>query len=166
MDKIWAPWRIKYVQQKKPKGCIFCKMLPQKKDKKNFILLRSSHCFAVLNTYPYNNGHVMIVPRRHIRSLEDLREEELLDINKTLIKTKSTLKIILKPLGFNIGMNIGKVAGAGVDKHLHIHIVPRWPGDTNFMPVTAATKVISQSLKGLYEKFERALNKKNKTKKR
>jgi ATP adenylyltransferase len=154
LNKIWAPWRIRYITQKKAKACIFCQALREKKDKKNFIVLRSKYCFAILNTFPYNNGHVMIVSNRHIKLLEQLNEQELLDTMKTLIKTKSILNKILKPDGFNVGINLGKLAGAGIDKHLHIHIVPRWLRDTNFMPVVADTKVISQSLKELYEKFK------------
>ncbi|MCK4916840.1 MAG: HIT domain-containing protein [Candidatus Omnitrophica bacterium] len=150
MNKLWAPWRIEYINQIKNKGCILCNILKEKQDKKNFILFRSNYCFAVLNTYPYNNGHIMIVPNRHIKSLEKLKDNELLDMNKSLIKIKSTLKRTLNPGGFNIGMNIGSIAGAGIDKHLHMHIVPRWQGDTNFMPVLTNTKIISQSLKELY----------------
>ncbi|MCK4912892.1 MAG: HIT domain-containing protein [Candidatus Omnitrophica bacterium] len=153
MDKLWAPWRIDYVSRKKQKNCIFCHAFKEKKDKKNFVVLRSKYCFAILNTYPYNNGHVLIVPNRHLKSMEDLKEEELLDMNKTLIKIKSTLKKILDPQGFNIGINIGKVAGAGIANHIHTHIVPRWLGDVNFMPIIANTKVISQSLKELYTKL-------------
>jgi len=157
LDRLWAPWRIKYVSRRKKKGCIFCKALKEKKDKKNFIVLRSKYCFAILNTYPYNNGHIMIVPKRHVKSLEDLEEAELLDMNKALIKIKSTLKKILNPGGFNIGMNIGKVAGAGIANHIHTHIVPRWLGDINYMPVIANTKVVSQSLKELYAGIKKNL---------
>lgn len=157
MDKLWAPWRIKYIQQKKTKDCVFCKVHKAKQDNKNFIILRSWHCYAILNTFPYNNGHVLIVSNRHIRSLEKLSDHELLDMNKTLIKVKSILKKVLNPEGFNIGINIGKFAGAGVEKHIHIHLVPRWAGDTNFMPITADTKLISQSLKELYTRIKNEL---------
>ncbi len=157
MDRLWAPWRIKYVSRKKQRGCVFCKALKERKDKKNFIVLRSKHCFAILNTYPYNNGHVMIVPKRHVKSLEALTAAELLDMNKVLIKIKSTLKIILNPGGFNIGMNVGKVAGAGIANHIHTHIVPRWLGDINCMPIIANTKVVSQSLEELYIKLKKNL---------
>ncbi|MCQ9205548.1 MAG: HIT domain-containing protein [Omnitrophica bacterium] len=157
MDKLWAPWRIKYVTQKKTKKCIFCKIFREKTDSKNFIPLRSVHCFAVLNTFPYNNGHMMIVLNQHRKSFQNLTDSELLDMNKTLIKCKSILKKILKPTGFNIGMNIGKVAGAGIDKHIHMHLLPRWVGDTNFMPALANTKIISQSLGELYKKIKKAI---------
>ena len=157
MNKLWAPWRIKYVTQKKTKGCIFCKAYRQKKDKKNFVIFRSQYCFAILNTFPYNNGHVMIVTNRHLASLEKLRDQELLDMNKALVKMKTLLKKVLKPQGFNIGLNIGACAGAGIANHIHIHLVPRWQGDTNFMPVLANTKIISQSLSELYTKCKKKL---------
>lgn len=155
MNKLWAPWRINYVQGKKTKGCVFCKILKAKKDTQNFVLLRSKHCFAVLNKFPYNNGHTLIVTNRHVKSLEQLTDPELLDINKTLILAKSRLKKILKPDGFNVGINIAKAAGAGIVNHIHVHLVPRWIGDTNFMPVTAKTKIISQSLKELTRQFKK-----------
>ena len=157
MNNLWAPWRIRYISQKKGKGCIFCKIFHENLDKKNFIILRSTYCFAVLNTFPYNNGHVMIVTNRHIKSLEKLKDSEILDISKTLIKIKKVLTKTLKPKGFNIGINLDRVAGAGIEGHLHIHIVPRWIGDTNFMPVLAKTKIISQSLKELYIKLKKDL---------
>jgi ATP adenylyltransferase len=157
LDKLWAPWRIKYVSQKRTKYCIFCQILGEKNDKKNFILLRSSECFAVLNTFPYNNGHTMVVSNRHARSLEDLKDNEIIALNKMLIKIKTGLTRVLKPDGYNIGINLGKSAGAGIANHLHVHIVPRWIGDTNFMPVMAETKIISQSLKELYRKLKKEL---------
>ncbi|MCP4653515.1 MAG: HIT domain-containing protein [Candidatus Omnitrophica bacterium] len=160
MDKLWAPWRIKYVSQKKPKGCIFCHAYKEKKDTKNLVAYRSKHCFVILNLFPYNNGHLMVVPNRHVDSLERLTDSEILDINSTTKKMLIILKKSLKCQGFNIGMNIGKMAGAGIDKHIHSHIVPRWLGDTNFMPSIAKTKVISQSLKGLYALLKKGLNKK------
>ena len=162
MNKLWAPWRITYVSNTRVKGCIFCKAFKEKKDKKNLIVLRSKHSFAILNTFPYNNGHIMIVSNRHVSSFEKLREEEILDVNKVLIKIISMLKATLKPAGFNVGINLGKVAGAGIDKHIHIHIVPRWPGDTNFMPVLSDTKIISQSLKELYDRLTRDTRKRGK----
>ncbi|UCD15598.1 MAG: HIT domain-containing protein [Candidatus Omnitrophota bacterium] len=160
MDKIWAPWRINYVTQKKRKGCILCRIKKAAADKKNFVILRSSHCYAVLNTFPYNNGHFMVVSNRHICSLDKLSDGQILDMNKTVIKIKNVLKKVLSPNGFNIGINIGRVSGAGVDKHLHIHVVPRWLGDTNFMPVTADTKIVSQSLGALYTQIRKCLQEK------
>ncbi|MCK9614562.1 MAG: HIT domain-containing protein [Candidatus Omnitrophica bacterium] len=153
MNKLWAPWRITYVSNTRAKGCILCKAFKEKKDKRNLVVLRSKHSFAILNTFPYNNGHVMVVSNRHVSSIEKLKDKEILDINKVLIKMLAALKATLKPAGFNVGINLGKVSGAGIDKHLHIHIVPRWLGDTNFMPVLSDTKIISQSLSELYKKL-------------
>lgn len=157
MDKLWAPWRITYVSNTKAKGCIFCKALKDKKDTKNFVVLRSNHSFAILNTFPYNNGHVMVVSNRHVSSMEPLKDNEILDLNRVVTKMLSALRAVLKPAGFNVGMNLGKVAGAGIDKHMHIHIVPRWLGDTNFMPVLSDAKIISQSLNELYAKLKKHL---------
>ncbi|MBU0896343.1 MAG: HIT domain-containing protein [Candidatus Omnitrophica bacterium] len=148
MNNIWAPWRMKYITQKKKKGCVFCDIYREKKDKKNFVVLRSSHCFVLLNIFPYNNGHLMIVSNRHT-CLEKLTKPESFDTHETLTKMIPILKKALKPDGFNIGINMGKFAGAGLE-HLHIHLVPRWKEDTNFMPVLTDTKIISQSLKELY----------------
>lgn len=153
MDKLWAPWRITYVSNTKTKGCIFCRAFKEKKDKKNFVILRSEHAFAILNIFPYNNGHVMVVSNRHVASFEALNENEMADLNKMVKKILSSLRAVLNPAGFNVGMNLGKVSGAGIDKHMHIHIVPRWLGDTNFMPVLSDTKIISQSLTELHSKL-------------
>ena len=125
MDRIWAPWRIGYVSKPQGKGCVFCKIRKQKKDKKNLILYRSKHSFVVFNTFPYNNGHLLIVSNKHVKSLKQLSNDQLLVMNKTLIIIQDILTLALKPSGFNIGINLGQVAGAGIKNHLHIHIVPR-----------------------------------------
>jgi ATP adenylyltransferase len=148
MDKLWAPWRVGYLYSKKKGGCIFCDSLKSKK--KTFVILKNKHSFAVLNKYPYNNGHVLVAPLRHTGDISGLKDEEILDLFKTLVQSKDVLIRALKPAGFNIGINIGEPAGAGITGHLHIHIVPRWKGDTNFMPVVYNTKIISQSLEALY----------------
>jgi ATP adenylyltransferase len=148
MDKLWAPWRSVFINIRKIKGCIFC--IKGKKDKDLFIIKRSEHSFAMLNIYPYNNGHIMVSPFRHVKDLKRLNDEELLDIIKLTRGMQLLLEKKLKPHGFNIGINTGKAAGAGYKDHLHIHIVPRWKGDSNFMPVIADTKVMPQSLKELY----------------
>ncbi len=155
MDKLWAPWRVKYVTKMigKTKGCLFCRIFKEKNDKKNFILWRSPLSFAVLNIFPYNNGHILILPKRHVGDLNKLTQEEMMDVFGLLNRTKDLLDKTIKPAGYNIGMNLGRVAGAGIPGHLHIHIVPRWKGDVNFMPVLAQTKVISQSLTVLYDKL-------------
>ena len=132
-------------------------MFREKNDKKNFILLRSSHCFAVFNTFPYNNGHLMVILNRHTAAMEKLRPQELSDIMETTRLCVALLKKTVKPDGFNIGMNLGRAAGAGVASHIHMHIVPRWGGDTNFMPVCADTKIISQSLDDLWRQLTKKI---------
>ncbi|MFC1594489.1 HIT domain-containing protein [Candidatus Omnitrophota bacterium] len=153
MKRLWAPWRIQYVQ-KKQKGCLFCRVKKSKRDSKNYIVKRSKYSFSILNIYPYNNGHIMIVPFRHVKDLEALRKEELLDMLELVKETKKDVSALLKPHGFNIGINIGKIAGAGFAHHIHVHLVPRWKGDANFMPIIADTKVISQSLEELYTRLK------------
>ena len=164
MKRLWAPWRDKYIVSacKKTKGCVFCKILKEKKDKKNFVFVRSKYSFAVLNIYPYNNGHVLVMPLRHVKDINKLKKFESDDLICLLNYTRSLLDDVLKPDGYNIGMNIGKVAGAGVPGHVHFHIVPRWSGDVNFMPVVEDTKVISQSLRSLHEKLSLAHKKREK----
>ena len=156
-DRLWAPWRINYVSKKQKRGCIFCSAYRQESDKKNFVVLRSRYCFVILNAFPYNNGHLMIVSNRHVSSLAQLSDSEILDMNKTLVKMTQVLETVLKPQGFNAGINLGKVSGAGIDRHLHIHLVPRWLGDTNFMPVLTDTKIIAQSLEELYKQIKQEL---------
>ncbi|HOW36010.1 MAG TPA: HIT domain-containing protein [Candidatus Omnitrophota bacterium] len=157
MDKLWAPWRVKYITglSKKQKGCIFCKISRDKKDSQNYVISRSKHSFSVLNIYPYNNGHILVVPYRHVGDFVNLNKEEKEDLWGLLETTKKLLDKALKPCGYNVGMNIGKMAGAGFPNHIHIHIVPRWNGDVNFMPVTGNTKVISQSLQALLKRLKK-----------
>ncbi len=150
------PYITKVVRGKRSKVSVFSKILKEKKDKKNYIFLRKDKTFAVLNLYPYNNGHSLIIPNRQVGELEDLTEEERKDLFDTLLEVKALLKKVLKPHGFNVGINLGNVAGAGIPEHLHIHIVPRWKGDCNFMPVVANTKVISQSLAALHTQLVKA----------
>ena len=162
MNKLWAPWRVKYIKglNKKVRGCVFCKILREKKDKKNYIFKRTKHSFAVLNLYPYNNGHVLIVTNKHVNDLTRLTREEKKDLLDLLELTKSFIDKALKPKGYNIGINIGRVAGAGFPGHLHIHLVPRWGGDVNFMPVIANTKIISQSLATLFSRLKKCAHEK------
>lgn len=151
MDKLWAPWRSKYIYMRKHSGCIFCRAKKTKNMRSSGILERSEHSFSMLNIFPYNNGHVMVAPNRHVKSLELLSDEELLDLMSLVNKTKLRIDKKLKPHGYNIGLNIGKIAGAGFPGHIHVHIVPRWTGDTNFMPVISGTKVVSESLETVYD---------------
>ncbi|MFA5275784.1 MAG: HIT domain-containing protein [Candidatus Omnitrophota bacterium] len=156
MDKLWAPWRINYIRYAKKKSpCIFCD------SQKDFVVFRTPHCVCMLNLYPYNNGHLMVSPKRHIRDIAQLKETEMLDLMKALNKAKGLLDKVLKPDGYNIGANLGRAGGAGITGHLHLHIVPRWVGDSNFMSITGSTRVISQSLKDLYKRLKNAESKTN-----
>ncbi len=162
MNRLWAPWRAKYITKlmKKNEKCIFCRMLRQTKDKENYIFIRTKSSFAVLNIYPYNNGHVLLVPNKHVPDLSRLEKTEKDDLFDLLELTKSFLDKVLRPQGYNIGMNIGKIAGAGFPGHLHIHVVPRWAGDSNFMPVIGNTKIVSQSLAVLHSKLKKCAHEK------
>ena len=165
MKRLWAPWRVKYVTglRKKQKGCVFCRILRAKSDTKNYIFKRGKLCYAVLNIYPYNNGHVLIVPNKHARDLNFLTKKEKEELYGLLEEVKGYLDKVLRPNGYNVGMNIGKFAGAGFPGHLHIHVVPRWGGDVNFMPVIGNTKVVSQSLAAVFSQLKKcALAKKSK----
>ncbi len=150
MNKLWAPWRKKFLTHPKPKGCIFCSKPKSRQDSKNLLLERGEKVFSILNLYPYNNGHLMIAPYRHVASPDQLLREEWMELFFYLQRCQKALDSLLKPDGYNMGMNVGKPAGAGFDGHVHFHIVPRWNGDTNFMPVVAGEKVISESLDALY----------------
>ena len=154
MDKLWAPWRKGYILNKAAKTCFICRIKASSQDAKHFILKRTLHSFAVLNIFPYNNGHVMAVPNRHVKGLEQLRDVELLDLIRLTNATVLRIRKVLKPHGMNLGINLGRAGGAGVPGHVHIHIVPRWTGDTNFMPVVSHVKVISESLKSVYKRLQ------------
>lgn len=147
---LWTPWRMQYVLKVDKKGCIFCNKLKET-DKKAFIIERGEKCFSILNIYPYNNGHLMVATKRHVSRLDLLTDKELTEIIRLVTKSQKLLQVKFKPHGFNIGLNTGRVAGAGVVGHIHFHIVPRWNGDTNFMPVIGDTKVIPQLLEETYK---------------
>ena len=153
MDILWAPWREKYIKLcgLKKDGCIFCQILKDNKDAKHFIFMRSAHAFAVLNIYPFNGGHALVLPQRHVGFLEKLTPEERVDLMDALIKVQDMMKKAFSPHAFNVGMNMGHLAGAGIPEHLHVHIVPRWSGDVNFMPALFGTKIIPVSLDDIYE---------------
>ena len=155
MKYLWAPWRMHYILGEKRRGCFFCRELKEKRQKKNLILYQGQYVFVVMNKYPYNNGHLMIVPKRHRLNLDDLNSDELKEFFELLKASTRVLKTALQPHGFNIGMNIGKVGGAG-EGHVHLHIVPRWEGDTNFMPVIGETKVVPDYLERTYQKLHDA----------
>lgn len=154
MKKIWAPWRSEFLYNRKQRGCIFCAARDAKnKGADAYLIKKSRFSFSMLNIYPYNNGHIMIAPKRHKSSLTQLTAAELKDLMLLLNETTGLLDKILKPHGYNIGINLGRVAGAGYPGHVHIHIVPRWEGDTNFMPVFSDTKIVSESLDSLYKRL-------------
>src|SRR5258708_114238 len=154
MDQLWAPWRLAYVAAAKPPvgedPCFVCQGLAQDDDRRNLIVLRTPLSVVLLNRFPYNNGHLLIAPRAHKGELAELDASELLETMETLRSMVRSLDQVLHPDGYNIGLNLGRVAGAGLPGHLHWHVVPRWHGDVNFMPVLADTKVIVQSLDSLY----------------
>ncbi len=160
MDVIWAPWRMGYILQVRNTSCFLCQSLKNKEDTENYVVYRKKHAFVILNTFPYNNGHLMVVPARHVGELEELRKEEVAEIFSLVKLSLSVLRTVIKPHGFNLGVNLGRVAGAGLVDHLHIHVVPRWEGDTNFMPVVAETKVIPQSLLELRDRLKEVFQRK------
>jgi len=159
MESLHAPWRIEYILAPKPQASesLFVRIAQACDDEANHVIARDKTCFALLNTYPYNGGHLMIVPYRQTADLEELTDEELTGLWKLTRRCQRALKLVMKPDGFNIGINLGKVAGAGIAEHLHIHVVPRWLGDTNFMPVLAGTTVVPQALRELASQLRAAL---------
>jgi ATP adenylyltransferase len=161
MDQLWAPWRLAYVAAAKPPAegdpCFICRGSAERDDRANLIALRTAQSVVVLNRFPYNNGHLLIAPQAHKGQLNELTADELLDAQQTLIRMLAVLDEIMHPEGYNIGLNLGKAAGAGLPGHVHWHIVPRWNGDTNFMPVFADVKVIAQALDALYDALVSAL---------
>ena len=153
MKVLWAPWRMTYIAGDREQGCLLCSKLKGRDDRGNLILYRSSQSFVILNRFPYTSGHLMVAPNRHVASLDELNEGEMVGLMALLKQSALILKSALKPDGFNVGMNIGRVAGAGIEDHIHFHIVPRWNGDTNFMPVLFETKVMPEYLEKTYEKL-------------
>jgi ATP adenylyltransferase len=153
MEHLWAPWRIEYIKKADEMGCIFCQKPAEESDASNYILYRGQKNFIIMNSYPYNPGHLMIAPYRHIANLDELTDKELCEHFELVRRSVSVLRKVFKPDGFNIGMNLGRVAGAGMDKHIHSHIVPRWAGDTNFMPLIAGTDIINEALNETYQKL-------------
>ena len=151
MERLWAPWRMTYIKgHKDSTPCFLCAAVKAKRDATHFIVERGRSCFAILNRYPYATGHVMIAPNAHRGSLVELTEDETIDMMDLTRKMQRALDKALAPHGYNLGMNLGRVAGAGLLGHVHQHLVPRWNGDTNFMPVTAETKVMPMSLAGVH----------------
>jgi ATP adenylyltransferase len=161
VDQLWAPWRLAYIAKPAPPTsgeCFICSALAADKDRENLVALRGPQSVVVLNRFPYNNGHLLVAPNAHKGELHELDQSELLEVIETLRRMVGVLRDLIKPEGFNIGLNLGRVAGAGLPGHLHWHIVPRWHGDTNFMPVLGDAKVISQSLEAFWEMLTGALH--------
>ena len=154
MKQIWAPWRMEYIRMEKPKGCVLCEKPGQDNDAKNHILYRGENNFVIMNIYPYNPGHLMIAPYRHVASLEELTDEELHEQFDIVSRSIKVLRQVFNPGGFNLGINIGKVAGAGIEDHIHTHVVPRWQGDTNCMPVISDVRVLPEALDETYQKLK------------
>ncbi len=169
MERLFSPWRSQYIatfsnkKLKDENACVFCDAVNDNhkgisnRDAHHFILSRSTHCFVMMNLYPYNSGHLLVIPYRHIPDFGELSVKEHADIMKTISAMLSLLKKTIAPQGFNIGANVGRVAGAGIDQHIHFHIVPRWNGDTNFMPVLADVKLVSEEMRSLYKKLKKNL---------
>jgi len=160
-EQLWAPWRLQYIESaEKAEGCIFCTFpaAGEEHDSEHLIVHRGEHAYIILNAFPYSNGHLMVVPFRHTSRMEDYSDPELLDVMHLTALSISILRIAFKPDGFNLGVNMGRVAGAGIADHLHWHIVPRWNGDTNFMPVMADVRVIPEGLGAVYSRLRTALS--------
>lgn len=160
MEPLHAPWRIQYILGPKPAPSdqsLFTRLAQSNDDTTHHIIARDRTCFAMLNTYPYNGGHLMVIPYKQVFDFNGLTDEEMLDLMKLTRRCQNALTQVMKPDGFNLGVNLGTVAGAGIAEHLHIHIVPRWNGDTNFMPVLAGTTVLPQALTELAAKLRAAL---------
>ncbi len=158
MKVLWAPWRMVYLSRvDEEQECLFCRVAKEPPGPENLLLVKTDHALLMLNRFPYNSGHLMVAPLRHVARYEDLRDEELLALDHLTQKALRALQKAFAPHAFNLGMNLGRIAGAGIDQHLHLHIVPRWQGDTNFMPVIANTKVIPEALEATYARLKDAL---------
>lgn len=159
MKQLWAPWRMAFITPKTPPppGCIFCTQPAANRDDEYHILYRGERCFMMLNRYPYNNGHLMIAPYQHVGSISLLDTETLTELMTQAQLALKAIRHAMNPDGFNMGINEGKVAGAGFDQHMHYHIVPRWNGDTNFMPVVADVKVMPEHLDNVYKQLKAAI---------
>jgi ATP adenylyltransferase len=158
MENLWAPWRMAYIAPKSPQqGCIFCIFPADENDAEHYILHRGERCFMMLNLYPYSSGHLMIAPYQHVETIEKLDAETLAELMAQAQLALKALRLTMKPDGFNMGINEGKAAGAGFADHVHLHVVPRWEGDTNFMPVLADVKVIPEHLENVYKQLKLVL---------
>ena len=156
MDYLWTPWRYQYITGSTPCGCVFCAAAQNPDDRASFIVHRARLNFVILNRFPYTNGHVMIVPFAHVASLQEAAEETLIEMTLLARQTETHLRAIYRPDGMNVGMNLGQSAGAGIAGHIHLHMLPRWTGDTNFMTVTGETRVLPEDLPVTWERLRTA----------
>ena len=156
-ERLWAPWRRAFILQRRRRGCVFCQARRSRHDRQFHVLMRGRRVFCMLNRYPYNPGHVMVAVNRHVAELGRLTPAESAELMQAAARMTRVLTRALRAHGFNVGLNLGRVAGAGIPGHLHLHIVPRWLGDANFMPATSGTKIMSSSLAVLYTELRRAL---------
>ncbi len=157
MRQLYAPWRLQYIESgETPDGCIFCDFPKDTNDEKNLIVHRGAHAFHILNKFPYAAGHVMVVPFAHVDDLATLEPDAFANLHQELLKAQNAVRAVYKPHGLNVGMNLGRAAGAGIDSHLHYHVVPRWLGDVNFMPVLADVKIISSHLEDSFRRLREA----------
>jgi ATP adenylyltransferase len=155
VKQLWAPWRMTYINDDaKDTGCIFCTLYRQDDQRAALVLAQTSHSVVIMNKYPYNNGHLLLAPKRHENNPDKLPSEEFIDLNEALRRSIEIVRSAFHPGGINLGMNLGKCAGAGIEDHLHWHIVPRWEGDANFMPVIAETRVMPQHLLDSYDRLQ------------
>jgi ATP adenylyltransferase len=163
LKRLYSPWRSAYIQTfkggKKSRGCLFCRIAKEKKDERNLVLWRGKYCYLVMNLYPYNSGHLMVVPYQHTPDIGSLSDEANVEMMRAAVKGMDALAKVSSPQGFNFGANLGRAAGAGIDEHVHFHIVPRWSGDTNFMPVLSDVKLISEDMKKTWKELRRAVGK-------
>src|SRR3954447_8200770 len=153
--RLWAPWRLDYIRGEKDDVCIFCRAVESSDDEQYSVVHRGEHCFVILNTFPYNNGHVMIAPYAHEPTIEPLGDATLLELAQLVKRSSAALREVYKPEGFSIGINQGSAAGAGIEEHVHEHVVPRWGGDTNFMPVIGDVRVLPQSLSDSWKELRK-----------
>lgn len=157
MDRLWSPWRYRYVTTASPENaCIFCAKLQEDRDQANYIVLRARHNFVLLNLYPYTNGHMMVAPYAHVASMADAAPEAMAELMQLTVQAEQVLRKLYNPGGINIGMNLGECAGAGVAGHIHMHVLPRWPGDASFMTTVGETRVMPEDLDSTYTRVQAA----------
>ncbi len=156
-ETLWAPWRMEYILEPKPEGCIFCTAVEDEAGyDAHHVLYVADHTYVIMNRYPYTHGHLMVVPKRHVNRIEALRPEEQQELGGLWFKTQAIIREEFSPQGLNLGMNIGQAAGAGIEEHLHAHIVPRWIGDTNFMPMLADARIMPEHLQETFDQLKKA----------